>query len=168
MPIEDIAMLVLDVDGVLTDGKMILTAEGDELKHFNCKDGAGIKFLLRAGLDAAIITGRQSRVVEARAKELGIVHVYQNAKEKMPAFSDLLEKSGLAPERVAYMGDDLPDIPVMRAAGLAACPRDAVAEVKDCADIVTEAGGGDGAVREVIERILKAQQKWDGIMSRYR
>jgi 3-deoxy-D-manno-octulosonate 8-phosphate phosphatase (KDO 8-P phosphatase) len=164
----NIELLVLDVDGVLTDGRIYLTAEGDELKAFHVRDGSGIKYWLRAGRRAAIITGRSSRVVARRAEELGIEHVRQNAKTKLPVLEELLEELGVDAARTAVMGDDLTDLPMMRRAGLAVTVPEAPDEVRAQADLVTRTPGGQGCVREVIERLLKRQGLWDGIMERYR
>lgn len=164
---EGVCGLFLDVDGVLTDGTLYYMADGAEAKGFSVKDGAGLKYWHRAGHRSAIITGRESALVKRRASELGVSEVEMDAKIKLPRFESLLERMQLTAEQVVYVGDDLPDIPVMRAAGLAITVPDAPAEVKGIADAVTDVGGGRGAVREVIEAILQAQGLWESILARY-
>ena len=165
--ITGLKLLILDVDGVLTDGSINYSDDGTEFKSFNVRDGHGIKLLMRAGVDCAIITARSSEVVNVRAKDLGIRHVFQGQKEKLGAFKEVLSASGLKACECAYMGDDLIDLPVMRAVGLSAAPKDAVWEVAEFVDIVTEAPGGRGAVRELTEIILKLSGKWDEVTARY-
>lgn len=162
-----IKMLVLDVDGVLTDGGIIMTASGDEIKNFNCKDGSGIKYFIRAGGKVAIITGRDSAIVQRRAVELGIETVHQDCKNKLPAYEAVLEEHGLSPEEVAVVGDDLPDLPMLMRCGFSACPADAVSDIIPRVDYVCKLPGGAGCVREVIEEILRRSDRWDGIMARY-
>ena len=167
--IKKIRLVVMDVDGILTDGTIWLGPNGTEFKPFNVLDGAGIKYLHRAGLMTALITGRRSPVVDARAAELGIADVFQGAKVKMEAFEVLLKRRSVSPEEVCYIGDDLPDLPVMRAAGFSASTPDSRPENIEAADYVTETAGGRGAVRELAELILKVQEKWEtDIMARYR
>ena len=163
-----IELLILDVDGVMTDGKVVLDADGRELKRFSALDGAGIKYFQRVGKRVAIISGRSSPAVVTRATELGITEVVQNAKQKLPAYEGVLERLGLTDEQTAVMGDDLPDLPLMHRAGLAIAPSSAVAEVRETADVVTEARGGEGAVREAVEYLLRRTGRWDEIMARYR
>lgn len=165
--IRPIQFLVLDVDGVMTDGTIVYTSSGEEIKAFNVKDGAGLKYWTRAGHKAAFITGRESAIVERRASELDIAYLAMNVKAKLPVFENVLEKFNLQPHEVAVMGDDLMELPMMRRAGLAIAVADAMTDVKDNADWVTQHNGGKGAVREIIDHILKIQGKWDTIMSRY-
>lgn len=165
--LRKIKMVIMDVDGVLTDGRMILNDKGIETKIFNTYDGAGIVYLNRAGLKTAIITGRYSRAVTYRAKELGITEVHQNAKYKIEALNKILHKYRLSTEEICYIGDDLPDIPVMRIAGYAVAVHNARPEVKKYASFVTGLNGGQGAVRELAEKILKVQNKWKIILARY-
>lgn len=165
--IHPIRFLVLDVDGVMTDGVVAYSSSGEELKFFNVKDGAGLKYWTRAGHAAGIITGRTSPVVERRAEELDVKFVQMGAKNKLPVFEAMLAAAGVEPHEVAVIADDLPEIPLMRRAGLAIAVADAVPEVKDAAAVVTKKKGGKGAVREAIELILKEQDKWEGILSRY-
>ena len=164
---KQIKLLILDCDGVLTDGRILITAEGDEMKAFDVRDGHGIVMLHRAGLRTAIISGRQSAVVQRRAKELGIAHVHEMAWVKIEPYQKILAEEGLDDTQVCYVGDDVVDIPLLRRAGLAIAVADAVAEVKGYSHYVTKASGGRGAVREVIELLLKAQGKWDDLMLRY-
>ncbi len=168
MSLDKLKLLVLDVDGVLTDGKLYYGANGDELKAFSSRDGAGIKYLMRAGLECAILSGRDSAALHRRCQDLGIDHVVTGAKVKEPELQKVLDDLGLAPEEAGYVGDDLMDLPPMRAVGWSACPADAVREVREAVDYVADANGGHGAVREIVEHVLGAQDKWDGIMARYR
>ena len=162
-----IKLLILDCDGVLTDGRITMLPGSDETKTFDVKDGHGIVMAQRAGLRIAIISGRKSSVVRARATELGVAHLYEMAWVKMEPYEKLLAEEGLTDEEVCYVGDDVVDIPLLRRAGLGVAVADAVEETKDHSHIVTEREGGRGAVREVIEFILKAQDKWDEAMVRY-
>lgn len=159
--------LILDVDGVLTPGTITYCDDGRELKTFDAKDGAGVKYWLRAGHGAGLLTGRSSPVAVRRAEEMGIREVIQGAKRKGPALLELLQRLGLQPEETAYVGDDLIDIPPMRQVALGIAVADAVPETQAAADAVTERPGGRGAVREVVECLLKAQGLWDGILARY-
>lgn len=165
--IESVRAVICDVDGVLTDGRIVLGGDGLELKVFHAWDGAGIRLLQRAGIAVALLTGRESAAVARRAAELDIAHVRQGARRKEPAFDELLGELGLADADVCYAGDDLVDVPVMRRAGYAVAVADARPEVRAVADWVTEAPGGQGAVRELAERVLKAQGKWADAVSRY-
>ncbi len=165
--LSSIKLLILDVDGVLTDGTIVINADGSESKVFDVHDGHGIKMWSRAGLIVAIISGRQSCATEHRAAQLGIEHVMQDQKKKLPAFEQLLDKTGLTAEQVAYIGDDLMDLPLVKRAELGVAVANAVAELKDVADYVTGAPGGRGAVREVIEYILKNTGRWNELVERY-
>lgn len=165
--LHKIKMVIADVDGVLTDGSITIDATGNELKTFNAKDGSGIKFLQRVGIKFAIITGRQSYAVEFRANELKIKDVYQSAKKKTEAYRKILSENGLKDDEVCYIGDDLVDIPVMRKVGFSVAVADSVLEVLEVVDYITKANGGKGAVREVVEKIIKGQGKWDEITARY-
>lgn len=151
-------MIIMDVDGVLTDGRIILGSEGEELKNFYVQDGQGIALALQKGLIIALVSGRRSKAVERRAKELKIKEVYQNISKKIEVYSRLLKKYSLKDEEVAYIGDDLGDIPPLKKAGLALAPVNGVEEVRDIVHYVTRASGGRGAVREAIDIILKAKQ----------
>lgn len=164
---ENIRLLVLDVDGVLTDGRIILGADGSEHKAFNVKDGSGVKYWYRAGRQAAIITGRSSQVVQRRADELGIEVVHQGAKNKLPVLEEVRASLGLDYSQIGVIGDDLTDLPMMRACGFSAAPADAVDEVREFVSYVCDARGGRGCVREVVEHLLKRSGDWGGIMQRY-
>jgi 3-deoxy-D-manno-octulosonate 8-phosphate phosphatase (KDO 8-P phosphatase) len=156
-----IRLLVLDVDGVLSDGMIFIDARGVETKAFHTRDGAGINMWRKLGHEAAIITGRSSMTVQHRAAELGIRHVFQGVRDKMDTLGNLLNDLGLAASEVAVMGDDLPDLPMLRLAGYPIAVADAVREVREMAAFVTERPGGRAAVREAIEHLLKAQERWD-------
>ena len=165
--LEAIELLVLDVDGVLTDGQIILSGDGSEAKRFGLLDGHGIRMWQRAGLKVALLSGRESAATQRRAEQLEISYVLQGCYYKRPALEGLLGDTGVAPERVAYIGDDLPDIPPMRLVGFAVAVANAVDEVKALADYVTIQPGGQGAVRETIEYILKTSGRWQPLMERY-
>ncbi len=165
--IRKVKLLVLDVDGVMTDGRIIIDDAGIESKHFDVKDGHGLRILMRYNIDVVLLTGRRSRVVEHRAADLGITEVYQGVRNKMEAFIGILERRKLAPEETAYVGDDIVDIPLLRRVGFAVTVADSASEVRDVADYVTERSGGRGAVREVCEVILKAQGRWTEVAARY-
>lgn len=163
-----IRLLVTDVDGVLTDGRIIYDAAGGETKEFNVRDGSGLKYWQRAGHQAAVLSGRESLTVTRRAEELGITLVELGAKDKLPALDRILKAAGCSAEEAVYIGDDLPDLPVFHCVGYRVAVADAVSELRDAADYVTHLPGGRGAVRETVELILKAQGRWDAIMARYR
>ncbi len=150
-----IELIVLDVDGCMTDGRVTYTSSGEELKSFNVKDGFAIVQWLRLGNKAAIITGRISTIVEYRAKELGIPYLYQQVKDKKEALLDLSQKSGVVLEKIAAIGDDLNDYRLLESVGYSFAPADAVEYVKDHVDYVLQKGGGQGAVREMIELLLR-------------
>jgi 3-deoxy-D-manno-octulosonate 8-phosphate phosphatase (KDO 8-P phosphatase) len=152
-----IRLVVMDVDGVLTDGRITYDSQGAEIKSFNVKDGLGISLALRSDLQLGVITARQSPILERRFSELGITHVIQNTRTKLPAFETLLTDLNLQPWQAAYIGDDLPDVPPMQAAGLACCPADAAKEVQEIAHLVSNHPGGDGAVREILEFMLECK-----------
>lgn len=162
-----IELLVLDVDGVLTDGRVTYTSAGDEIKSFNAKDGAGMKYWQRVGKKLAILTGRDSPTVTRRAEELGVDVVVQNAKYKLTAFQQILDQLGVAAERTAAIGDDLMDLPVLTACGFPVAVADASQELKAAAAYVTKLPGGAGCVRETIELILKSAGLWGQVMARY-
>jgi 3-deoxy-D-manno-octulosonate 8-phosphate phosphatase (KDO 8-P phosphatase) len=162
-----IELLAVDVDGVLTDGAIVIDDRGVESKNFHVRDGMAYSLWHRAGKVSAILSGRRAEVVERRATELKIGHVAQGLAEKEESFRTLLNQLGLDPRQVCFVGDDLVDLPVLRAVGLAACPADAVTEVLQAAHLVTAARGGRGAVREVVEVILKAQGLWHGLCGLY-
>ncbi len=165
--LADIQLLVLDVDGVLTDGSLIINADGSESKSFNTLDGHGIRMWQRAGFKVVFLSGRPSDPTKCRAEELEIDHVFQDCHNKLEVFEDLLKELGLSADKAAYVGDDLPDLPVIRCVGFGVAVANAVDEVKQYADYVTTRRGGDGAVREVIEYILKSTGRWQQLMDRY-
>lgn len=156
-----IKVLLMDCDGVLTEGLIYLLPDGTELKAFNSQDGHGLKLAGRAGLRTGVITGRRSTALEQRARETGIEFLCQAAGDKARRFAELTAAHGFSADAVAFIGDDLPDVPVMEQVGLAVAVANAVPEVKRVAHYVTTRSGGRGAVREVVELILKAQDKWN-------
>jgi 3-deoxy-D-manno-octulosonate 8-phosphate phosphatase (KDO 8-P phosphatase) len=163
-----IDVLVLDVDGVLTAGEIIYADNGIELKAFHVRDGSGLKVWHQAGKRSAILTGRTSPVVGVRATELGVHRVLQGAADKLAAYRQFLAEWGLRPEQVCFIGDDLPDLPLLRHCGLAVAVADACREAVREAHYVTRAAGGRGAVRETIELILGCQGVWQQVVERYR
>lgn len=163
-----VELLVVDVDGVLTDGRIVYADDGVEIKHFHVRDGSGLKIWQHVGKQAAVITGRTSRVVEIRAAEVGIGHVFQGASEKLPSYRELLARTGLEPRQVCYIGDDVPDLPLLRRCGFAVAVADACTDVVADAHYVTRTAGGAGAVREVIELILRSQGHWQRLLERFR
>ena len=165
--LNDIRLLVLDVDGVLTDGTVILSADGSEAKRFKLHDGHGIKLWHRAGLQTAFISGREAKATTVRAEQLNITYVMQGQMRKLPAFESLLAQADLEARQAAYVGDDLLDLPVVVRAGLGVSVPNPVDDLKAQADMVTKRNGGDGAVREVIEYILKSTGRWQALMERY-
>ena len=165
--LKKIVLMVLDVDGVLTDGKIIIDDLGNESKHFHVRDGHGLKLLMRGGVDVALLTGRTSEVVNHRARELGITTVRQGAKDKAEELAEMLAEKHISHDHVAYMGDDVVDVPAFRMVGFSVAVADAPDYVKTHADYITEKEGGDGAVREICELILKARGTWDMVTERY-
>ena len=163
----DIRLVIFDVDGVLTDGSLFLGDDGQEYKAFNSRDGHGMKMLRGSGVEIGIITGRSSEVVRLRMESLGIQHLYQGREEKLPAFEALIGQLGLAPEQVAYCGDDVVDLPVMTRVGLAVAVQDAHALVKQHAHWITPQGGGRGAARDLCELIMQAQGTLEGALQKY-
>lgn len=162
-----IEMLILDVDGVLTDGRIVYSDRGDEIKAFHVRDGSGLKFWQQLGRRAGIITGRSSPIVERRARELGVTAVVQGAEDKRTAYDHMLREHGLERRQVCYVGDDLPDVPLLRRSGLPIAVADACSEAKAVAHYVTQASGGRGAVREAIELVLRMQGRWHEVLARY-
>lgn len=165
---HNIRLLVMDVDGVLTDGGIIIHSDGNESKRFHVMDGHRIKMWQRAGLETAILSGRDSRATTLRAEQLGIPHILQGCTEKLPAMEELLAKTGYAIGQVAYIGDDLMDIPVIRRVNFGAAVANADQELKKYAAYITKHSGGDGAVAEVIEYILKQSNRWQSLIERYK
>ena len=164
---KKIKLAIFDVDGVMTDGSLYLSDDGQEYKAFNSLDGHGMKMLNCSGVELAIITGRTSQLVSLRAINLGVTHLYQGVENKLTAFVELLEKTGIDPSECAYMGDDVVDLPIMRRCGLAVCVPAAPALVKQHAHYVTQLPGGRGAVREVCELIMQAQGTFEAQLAPY-
>ncbi|MDG2208143.1 MAG: HAD-IIIA family hydrolase [Pirellulales bacterium] len=164
---QHIALILSDVDGVLTDGGVIFDNEGIETKRFHIRDGLGIKLWQKAGLQFGIVTGRSSNIVQIRAKELDIQFVRQGFEEKLSVVREIIAQSQLSAEQVCYIGDDLPDLPVMQHVGLSATVADAAVDVRKAASFVSECRGGYGAVRDLIECILRAQGRWAEIVQRF-
>ena len=162
-----IKLLLMDCDGVLTDGRLELLENGDEQKTFHVRDGQGIGLFHRAGLKTGIISGRTSSAVERRAQDLGMTYVRQYARDKVEALDEILALAKVSLHECAYIGDDLADIPVMRRVELAVAVGDAVAETKQAAHFVTQQKGGHGAIREVTDLILKAQGRWEELMKQF-
>jgi 3-deoxy-D-manno-octulosonate 8-phosphate phosphatase (KDO 8-P phosphatase) len=163
--VQKIKFILLDVDGVLTDGRVGLLPDGGEIKYFSIYDGLAIRLAQRVGIEVGFISGRRSQEVGVRAKELEVDVVIQGTNDKLSELEKILEEKGLRAEEVAYVGDDLPDIPLMQRVGFSAAPRNAAEPVKYYVHYVTRAKGGDGAVREVIDLLLKTSGKWDEIIA---
>jgi 3-deoxy-D-manno-octulosonate 8-phosphate phosphatase (KDO 8-P phosphatase) len=155
-----IKTFIFDVDGVLTDGKILINSDGELLRSFDTKDGYAMKCALVKGFKIAIITGGRNEAVRERFKELGVIDIYLGAHHKLDAYQDLMDNYDLNPEEILYIGDDIPDIPVMEKVGLGCCPANAASDVKAMADYVSHKKGGEGCVRELIEQVLRVQGKW--------
>jgi 3-deoxy-D-manno-octulosonate 8-phosphate phosphatase (KDO 8-P phosphatase) len=162
-----IKCLICDVDGVLTDGLLYLDNLGNELKTFHVQDGMGLKLLMAAGIEVAVITTSTNTVIDNRMKQLGIINFFKGQVEKKTAFEQVKQRLGYENDAIAYIGDDLPDLPIIQAVGLGVAVSNAVYQVKECADWQTEQQGGRGAVREVCDFILNAQNKWDIALEGY-
>lgn len=165
--LDTIKLLALDVDGVLTDGTILMDSRGRESKSFSIIDGHGIKMWKRAGLAVAFLSGRISAPTARQAKELSVDFCLNGRKDKLKGLKELIKMSKIPAGQIAYVGDDLPDLPVFHCAGFSAATANAVDEVKRFADYVTKQKGGDGAVREIIEYILKRTGRWEGLVKRY-
>jgi 3-deoxy-D-manno-octulosonate 8-phosphate phosphatase (KDO 8-P phosphatase) len=163
-----IKLILLDVDGVLTDGGIIIDDRGVESKRFDVRDGQGITLLIHSGIKVGLLTGRYSNIVRRRAKELGVTIVHQDVQDKAEIYERIRRKIGLKDEQIAYVGDDILDVPVLRKAGLAIAVKDGWPGLRVEVDYVTETKGGKGAVREVSELVLKAQSAWEGLRRRYK
>lgn len=159
-------MLLLDVDGVLTGGEIIYTDTGEQIKHFNVKDGVGIRMLKKAGIRVGIITGRSGSALRHRCDNLGIDLIFDGVHDKTRVLEQIMEKYQVAPSAIAFVGDDLPDLGILRQVGLAVAVADAHEIIREAAHITTRAAGGRGAVREISEMLLKAQGKWDALIKR--
>ena len=164
---KDIKFLVLDVDGTLTDGKIYVDDKDNSFKAFNVKDGFALVNWLKLGGEVAILTGKESNIVERRAKELGIKYIIQGSKNKKQDLKNLLKELNITFENVAYMGDDLNDLGVMKSVGFSACPKDSVQEVLEITNFISSKNGGDGAVREFLEHIMKKNGMWKKILEKY-
>jgi 3-deoxy-D-manno-octulosonate 8-phosphate phosphatase (KDO 8-P phosphatase) len=164
---RQVRLLIVDIDGVLTDGGLQFDNRGEEYKTFNSLDGHGIRMMLENGIEVAVITGRKSEIVEHRMRDLGVRQIYQGYRDKLPAFEKLLQDSGLAPDQVAYIGDDLPDLPIMQRVGFAVAVQNAHSFVKQNCDWITDTAGGKGAVREATDFILESQSLLETIHNSY-
>jgi len=165
--LKRVKLLVLDVDGVITDGRVMLSESGGEVGCFDIKDGIGIRAIVLSGLRVAVISGRRSEVVKRRCEHLGVEDVCQGHQDKLKPLMEILRKHGIEPEETCYVGDDIIDIPVLRIVGLSACVADAAAEVRPACDLVLSNNGGRGAVREIAQMILEAQGKWKDILQKF-
>lgn len=164
---KNVKMLLLDVDGIMTDGTITYTNSGDELKSFSVKDGLGIRLLIDSGIPVGIITARESEIVKRRSKELGITHVFQNMKNKISAFEKIQKEMNIQSISICYMGDDLIDIPVLKTCSIPVTVPNSCTEVQNVCVYITKCHGGKGAVREVCELILKSQDKWDNAIKKF-
>lgn len=165
--VKKLKLLILDVDGVLTDGRLFFDHNGEEYKCFHARDGHGIKLLRETGVEVAVISGRKSNSVALRMKSLGVEYVYQGHENKIAALAEIMQKTSLNPDQVAHIGDDLLDLPVMTRVGLSIAVNDANDAVKDYADWCTKTAGGQGAVREVCDFIMQTQGTFDKILDHY-
>jgi 3-deoxy-D-manno-octulosonate 8-phosphate phosphatase (KDO 8-P phosphatase) len=165
--LKKVKLLVFDVDGVLTPGDILVHPDGSESKSFNVRDGIAIRFAHQAGLQLGLLSGRFSEAVAQRAQDLGIEICIQGSVAKKPDFLGILEKLTLAPEEAAYVGDDIVDLPILRLAGFAATVADACPEAREVAHYVTRAHGGHGAAREIIELVLRTQDRWNGVIQQF-
>jgi len=162
-----VRLLILDVDGVLTDGRIVIDDRGRESKFFDVKDGHGLRLIMRADVEIVLLSGRESEATRHQARELGIAEVYQNIHKKMDVYKQILKEHGLDDRDVGYVGDDVIDLPLLKRAGFSAAVADASEEIKPFVDYVAMKEGGRGAVREIIEFILKAQGRWEEVTARY-
>lgn len=162
-----IKLIILDVDGTLTDGKLYFDNLGNQMKSFDVKDGLAITQAIKHGIKIGIITGKSSKIVELRAKELGIIDVIQESRNKVKDLISIQEKYNISFEETAYMGDDLVDLKVMKLCELSGCPKDSVEEILKISDFISSKNGGNGAVREFIEKILKDQNLWTDVINNF-
>jgi 3-deoxy-D-manno-octulosonate 8-phosphate phosphatase (KDO 8-P phosphatase) len=165
--LKDIQLLLLDVDGVLTDGSIIYSDEDSETKVFNVKDGFGLKLVMSAGIKVGLVTGRTSKALHHRCRDLGIRYIYDGVQQKAQLLDKIVLETGVGADNTAFIGDDLPDIPLMRRIGLSIAVADAHEMVRDYSDWITSAPGGRGAVREVCDALLKARGVWEKMMEQY-
>ncbi|MEC3908448.1 HAD-IIIA family hydrolase [Tamlana sp. 2201CG12-4] len=160
--LEHITTFIFDVDGVLTDGSVLVTSSGEMLRTMNIKDGYALKTAVDKGFNVCIISGGSNEGVRARLEGLGITDIYLGAHNKIEQLDDYFNKKGVTSENVLYMGDDIPDYPIMKTIGLPCCPQDAVPEIKNISKYISHKNGGKGAVRDIIEQVMKVQEKWSG------
>ena len=158
--LKNITTFIFDIDGVLTDGKILITSDGGMLRLMDTKDGFAMKYAIDNGFKISIISGGIDDAVRNRLKSLGVNDIYLGSHNKINSYNDLLEKYDLSPDEILYMGDDMPDIPVMKKIGVSTCPQDAVSDVKNIVDHISSKNGGQGCVREIIEQVLRVQNKW--------
>lgn len=159
--LHKITTFIFDVDGVLTNGMLTIMPDGELVRHMNVKDGYAMKTALNKGFRVCIISGGTNQAVKSRLAALGIKDIYLGAHNKIEQYKEIVEKYNLTPEEIVYMGDDIPDVPVMQKVGMPCCPNDAVSEVQRTARYISDKKGGDGCVRDILEQVLKVQQKWD-------
>lgn len=162
-----VRLVLLDVDGVLTDGRLYMAAGGFDARTFHTRDGIGVRLGQRAGLEFGIVSGRRAEVVETRAAELDLTEVHQGVRDKRARVATILERAGLDRREACFVGDDVVDLPAMRLVGLSVAPADAAPEVRDAADLVTTAAGGAGVVREVVELLLRSRDRWTAALEPY-
>ena len=165
--LKGIQLLLLDVDGVLTDGSIIYSDAAVETKEFNVKDGLGLKLVMETGIQVGLVTGRTSKALHHRCRDLGIRHLYDGVRQKAQLLDQIVADTGVTADRTAFIGDDIPDIPLMRRVGLSIAVADAHELVRDAADWITAAPGGRGAVREVCDALLKTRGRWESLAERY-
>ena len=158
--IKHIKAFILDVDGVLTNGMVHVTETGEQLRQFNIKDGYALQLAVKRGYSILVLSGARSKGVELRLKGLGIEHIYLGLDSKIEVYHKFLSNSGLSAEQILYMGDDIPDLPVMKLVGLAVCPSDSAEEIKSVCDYISPKNGGEGCVRDIIEKVLKIRNDW--------
>ena len=158
--LKNIKAFIFDVDGVLTDGKLLISETGELLRSMNVKDGFAMKFAIDNGFKIGIISGGTNEAVRKRLSDLGIEEIHLKSHNKIVPFNDFKDKYGLQTENILVMGDDIPDIPIIKAAGIGCCPQDAVQEVKNSSDYISQKSGGMGAVRDIIEQVMKIHKKW--------
>ena len=158
--LQHIKAMAFDVDGVFTDGKVYLTAGGNFSRAVNIKDGYAVQYCVKQGIPIAVITGGNSEEVSIRFRNLGVTDIYLNSSNKLEQYEDFRIKYGFEHEDILYMGDDMPDYQIMKKAGLPVCPADAVEEIKQISEYISDINGGEGCVRDIIEQVLKAQNKW--------
>lgn len=164
---SEIRLIVTDIDGVWTDGRIIYTSGGDEIKEFNVRDGLGVKLAQRAGIEVAIVTSREFEPLARRARELGIVRVHQSVEKKLNVVRAIAEEMNIEMEQIVYIGDDLPDLAVMKAVGISAAPADAAPEIRSVATWRLDSAGGRGAVRELVERLLFERNEWTDLVDEF-